>query len=138
MRQEIMEALITLLSGITVENGYSTDIGLNVMSEFDALIDSLPAVNILEEDADVPQNIGPEWQHDLPVKITVVSNGTASYMRSCVSDVLKAIKSDKTLGNRCVDIIPGPNSIKEAEEGEHFSEASVSVTLQYLTEEWEL
>lgn len=140
-RQDVIDALLLQLGNIQKDNGYNTDIGLNVQSMYSFEIDSeteLPFVNVREGESDVAVTFGPEWQHDCPVEITICLIGTIEDIRKAVNDVFKAIKSDKTIGETCIDSSGPQTTIKKAEEGESYAEAQINITLQYLTEEWEL
>lgn len=139
IRQTLIDALKTQLSLIKVVNGYATDIGNNVQSMYKLPVETLPVVNIIEDGSDVPQVLKfADWQHDLPVEVTIAAENTIDYMRLCVNDVLKAIKSDRTIGGFCVDVDPGDIKITKYEEGRSYADASIKLTLQYLTDEWEI
>lgn len=140
-RQDVIDALIERLEGILTTAGYNTDIGTNVQSMYELEIDEeteLPIINVREGDSDVVNTFGPEWQHDCPVEINICMEGTIEEIRLAADDVLKAIGYDKTLDGLCVDIIPGGIQVRKAERGESYAEAQVNVTLQYLSDEWEV
>lgn len=142
--QTVIDALISQLKEITVANGFNTDIGNNVQSfyELDIEKDELPIVNVREKPgANIPQTAGPEWQHDCQVEIVVLVNvttDTMEYIRKAKNDVLAAIKADLTLGDTCMNISLDSHDLELREEDTTYAGAVVNLTLQYITDEWEV
>lgn len=141
-RQNVIDALVNQLGNISITNGYLTGIGDNVQSFYELEIDEdedLPIINVRETESTVAVQIQGLWSHTCDVEISVADAGTIEHIRECVNDVLRAIKSDKTIGGTCVLVSPGPIKIDKSEEKNRtFVAAVVNITLQYNSPEWEI
>jgi len=141
-RQDVIDALVSQLKNITKVAGYLTNIGSNVESFYEYEIDEdsdLPLVNVRESESTVDLQMQGLWRHSVNIEISIVDKGTIEYIRQCVHDILKAVKSDKTIGGTCVMVSPGSIRIDKSEEkNKTFVAAAVNVTLQYNSPEWEI
>lgn len=156
-RQDIIDALKLQLQNILTTNGYETNVGAKVLSNysFDFSDDELPLVNIVEdpEGSDVPQISGGEWLHNCPVRldiidvitagdsedtIEVINERAAENMRKNVNDVLRAIGEDKTIGGTCEDIEISKISIGLLPLEKNYSTGTIEMNLLYITDEWRI
>jgi len=141
-RQDVIDALVAQLKNISKSGGYLTNIGSNVESFYEYEIDEdndLPLINVRESESTVDLQMQGLWRHSCDVEITIVDAGTIEYIRQCVQDILKAVKSDKTIGGTCVLASPGSIKIDKSEEkNKTFVAAAVNVKLQYNSPEWEI
>jgi hypothetical protein len=141
-RQDVINALVNQLRNISKTGGFLTDIGNNVESFYEYEIDEdsdLPLINVRETESTVDLILQGLWRHSCNIEISIVDTGTIEYIRQCVNDILKAVKSDKTIGGTCVLASPGSIKIDKSEEkNKTFVAAAVIVVLQYNSPEWEI
>lgn len=136
-RQQVVEALDTLLKTILTTNGYETDLGNNVFEWRATPLaeDETPGI-IWRDTADtIDLTIG-ENQHNLNFEILLFAQGTTapSTIRKMIADVVKAIGSDLTLGGLVEDIKQNSENIG-TDQAERFNAvAMLTFTVIYTTE----
>ena len=105
IRQQIMDAIQTRFEGITLINGYQTDIGLNV-SQWKATAlnaDDFPALEYRDVSCDRMDG-GPigffRWAATIDTEIVTASGATTmTEVREMLSDIYKAIGLDESWNN---------------------------------------
>jgi hypothetical protein len=100
-RQKIVSAVVARMEGISVADGYETDLGETVRDwKVNYQEDELPALSVCDTVADIDFVNGnidaPSQQHRLPVLLRVFckSDTPAEELRKMVSDVIKAVGGD--------------------------------------------
>lgn len=134
-RQDIIDALDTLLKTIKTTAGYETNIGSYVKEydETDATqTDTLKLthrdIGQTSEEADFEG-----YLHNLNVILEIQVIGTISTMRKVIADVTKAIGTSRTLGGLALDFLPPRDQIKAEHEDKFIVEALMQLTIQYET-----
>lgn len=141
-RQSIIDSIKTRLETITVANGYSFDLGLNV-HDFQVEPeneDTLPFVNI-KDGLNTIDRIGDSyWSHNLEVSIAIACSGDTSEqdIRTMINDVYTAIGTDTTFNNLVHKTIPRTDNADSEVEDSKFSWAEILLTVVYGTEAWEI
>ena len=140
-RQRIIDAIVTRMQGITVLNGYKTDLG-NRVGDWETNWDErdLPALSVcdmvqteelMHGSQDARQQI-----NTLPVilKIFARSTTTAKDLRNMIADIYQAIRVDKQWSNLALYTLPKRGGMELSEEGFKLGGAGVEIEILYLTE----
>jgi hypothetical protein len=140
IREQIIQALITLLGGITTTGGYETNIGNNVDRGVRGMLEDsdLPAIVVVTGTQST--NNGPIGKntHNLEVEIfgekTFMSSQTPEEQSDkMLADIVKRLGTDTNLGGLAVDITQHTLDSGESETKTDVINALVGVTIQYRT-----
>jgi hypothetical protein len=112
-RAEILQAIQTQLATLTITNGYSTDVGLNVRYWQDLPVeyDGPPVITFFDE-KDFPNEIGSQHEHRLEVRIDAIAFfKTDSINESCnlLADIVTLIGKNRKWTPACVTTHLGEN-----------------------------
>lgn len=139
-----MNAVDARLKTILAQNGYETDIGLNVFPWRTSTLEDaeLPAICCRDGDSKKYDETVGEVIRELPVEITVIlASGatTPDELRAVLADVYKAIAVDVSWGGLAQDTaIPNIDNMT-VEQGEKIQGgASVTISILYSTNRWEV
>ncbi|MDW8003051.1 MAG: hypothetical protein RMJ39_10410 [Deltaproteobacteria bacterium] len=137
-REEIVEALKSLIEGIRKKEGYETDIGKNVevwRSE-PFLPSELPCVNIMDY-ASYVEEVGDFHNVTLSFAIDVVfANEPMAVLRSAISDLKKAIFGDETLGGLAISTRYLGDEVEISQKEDKISVLHARVSVLYRVERW--
>jgi hypothetical protein len=137
-RQDIIDALDTLLKTIKTTAGYETNLGSNV-KEFDET-----AMNESESPKCIHRDMGQisaeqdfdSWIHDLTIMLDLEVVGSIATMRKCIADVTKALGSDNTLGGLAIKIKPPTDQIGAEHKEKFIVGAIMKFVVRYETASW--
>jgi hypothetical protein len=117
-RQQIISAIKTGLQGITIANGYETDLGNYIYEWKLAAYQSteLPGADLRDTTETVTNTIDLH-QHDMTVEVKILGNTSsiAADIRKRLADVIKAVKTDLTWGGLAEDTVVIGEDLIEAE-----------------------
>jgi len=141
-RQGIITGLKSVLSNISIVNGYNTDIGSNVdewrltpYSESD-----LPVIEIRDESCSITDGRNNVDNYKtLSVTISCYDSVTATgatEMRLYIKDVLSAIGKDPQLSGNALDIDVDSTSIEGSQDSDIIFSAVVNLSVGYITNKW--
>lgn len=138
-RQDIIDALDTLLKTIKTTAGYQTNLGSNV-KEYDET-----AMNESESPKCIHRDMGQvsteedfdSWIHDLTIMLDIEVVGSIATMRQCLADVMKAFGSDKTLGGKAIKIKPPTDQIGAEHKDKFVVGAIMKFVIRYETNSWD-
>lgn len=117
IRQQIIDAIQPRFEGITVNNGYQTDVGRNVFLWRETPLESeeLPGVVFRDKTVKKLEETFGAVIYDLPIEVVVFmaeSGTTTDELRKAVADILKAIAVDVSWGAIAEDTqIPDSDSM---------------------------
>ncbi len=133
-RQQIFDALETRLAGITIANGYETDIGTKAnkwrASDFGPA--DLPGYNFRDPKCQTDQHTSGIHQHTLDIEIIAVAAQPADidadkFGRKMLADIIKAIGVDRTWGRLAYDTNPKDDTMTT----EHVAQLLVAVKITF-------
>lgn len=140
-RETIMAAVLTRFQGITVANGYNTNLGT-----YAALWDTatkMPegqtlALSIEDRTERPEQAKSGIHMHTIGVvcAFAAISSTPAVTARSIVADITNAIRTDRTWGGVAFETIPGPNEFDVFHMDKLLVVGEVSFEIQYRTTSW--
>ena len=142
IRENVLSALATLLSGITTAGGYETNMGNSVNRGLRESLEEndLPAIVIMEGTEDVVNDIIGKNSCNLNVMIhgfTAYTNddsGNWSVIgNKMIADIVKIVGTDTTLGGVAIDIQPGVRAIGDPDPENKTQAVEVDFTIQYRT-----
>lgn len=139
-RQQIVSAIQSRLQGISVFNGYYTDLGTSIWiwrrNPWDA--SEVPGASIA--DLSDQQEVSAEDEsiaiHRLQVEIRIVAKQSSSSdtnARQIIADVEKAISTDDTWGGLAQHTLPLGNEMMVAQDEVTVAGAVIRITVEYLT-----
>lgn len=140
-RQNIVDDLIELLETITISNDYETDIGSSV-HDFKVHFqeDDLPAMSVCDLVADVrfvngnKDAPGQQKELNLQLRIFAARETKITELRKMITDVNKALGTDKRLGDSVLWINPLKEGIIADEETFEVAGAAVELEIAYLVD----
>lgn len=143
IRQQIINAINTRFQGITVANGYQTNIGLNVSlwtdSPWDRSIDF--GVDIRDPDCTGSADVFPAHTFKLTVKVmafTKTGATTAATIRDKVlADINKAIGVDPFWGGLAQNTEPPTDSIIIEHKDKIIGGCEITFVVQFRTKAWD-
>ena len=146
--QSIISAVKTRMEGITVVGGYETNLGSNVILNPTKSIepDEVPALLITDK---APEKFAEElsggnnvWKFDLPIKLeAIVSNGTntASDLRKCASDILKAIGVDERWSGLAIETTDYEMSLLDLEQEKQIAGGiTITIHIHYRADKYSI
>jgi len=140
-REQIVQAVKTLMGSITVVNGYAIDLGKNVFRGTTRILekDELPGLIINEgkETTDSTLTIGLDHNYlilDLAARATY-TDGDDWYKvcNNMLADIIKAFGTDYSLGGLALDINIDSNQTGIDEGQKLTAGTDISVTVEYRT-----
>lgn len=147
LRQQLVDAVIARMQGITIAQGYQTDLGLDVRdwdvriqaTEDDAadLADDAPCLIVADLDSEPDPRDLDEGATLATVTIQLRIIGTkqpASWYRSAIGDVQQAVKSDRTWGELAITTRPGRDGFIIPQEAFSIAGAAVEIQVDYITQ----
>lgn len=144
-RQQIVDALKSAIQGITVANGYHTDIGLHTsiwLAEPNTVYDpsELPVANIRDiSDVIVRANI-PFDDHEMDVNVDLIfSSGqtTDAAVRQGIYDVYRKIGTDPTLGGLAINTMISSDEMILDQSERIVGGATISLSVQFRTSNYQ-
>ncbi len=137
IRQQIIDALVTLLGTITTGNGYETSIGSNVFEwRTDNWQESeVPGVAVSDPDESVERK-GIKDYHSLSISFEVKTSGSTSttVFRDAIADIDKALSTDPTLGGLVQSMTPVDNESAVVEKADKiFASTTIKIIAVYRT-----
>jgi hypothetical protein len=135
-RQQIIDAIIARMQGISIANGYGSDLGASV-HDFETNFDDedLPALSICDtvtENSLINDQPTATNQIDkMPVQLRIFcKSGTrAAQLRTMISDVNRAIKIDPRWENLAMFSLPKRSGIILSEEAFQIGGAAVEIEI---------
>lgn len=143
IRQQIIDTIQARFEGITVVNGYQTDIGLNVTSWKETPWDEgiYSGVDVRDPDCTGSADVFPAHTFKLTVKATAfakVGAGTVDEIRDkTLSDINKAIGIDPSWGGLAINTEPPTDSIIIEHKDKIIGGCEVTFVVQYRTKAWD-
>ena len=139
--QAILNWLITCLTGIRIDNGYSFDIDGQVEEWRDVPYedDALPAIDVRDPVNNIEMDESEEEYHRYEVEVTLYAAGSTSpaSVREKALDILTAMKQVKDLS--AVEHILFLGSDKEIERGaKTYSSVTLRFAVLYYTDYFEV
>lgn len=143
LRQDIIDALKTLLATITTGNGYETSIGSSVKEWYTADADSsvMPVINLNDESVEIrmgSDDLGAiqlrRERHEMDLRLEIrLTNGTttATVLRKAIADVYKAIGTDRTLGGLAKDIRARTDRMAIEQQDKIIGVANINISIFY-------
>ncbi len=142
LASELSAAIKTRLQGITIANGYNTDIGLRVFAGRGSInIEEVPCIVLVEEDESVEEQSGTQARVVLPYTIEAHDacdplnpNDKAHLM---LADLKRAIfAGDRTFGGKLIKPKDGlqytGRSIEVRPDGVKLVAASITIEVRYV------
>lgn len=147
IRQRIMTALDTRLSGILVASGYATNAGQHVFGwrVSDIQESELPAIVYRDgrtKESEPVIIMGADSKRDYPLIVELDLHGTSGtatpeHMRSMIADVIKAIGVDPTWGGLAVMTELLGDEMDMAQADRTIAIATMSICITYRTKLWD-
>jgi len=141
-QQTIISAVITQLQGITVANGYNSNIGNNVnefsTSKFDPDNDVLRTSVVDDDEYEPEQKSTDLWWWELPLTIEIETSGNTSRQdaREMIADVYSCIGDDLTISGNVKTTYPGPLSIETHQDDKKVTKIYIGIIAVYQTSQW--
>lgn len=147
-RQQIVDAVKARLAGITVANGYQTDIGLK-QTEWhpgpkgaDPEADDLPGHDIRDEAERATVTDKNAGVYERSLEITVVAEvneagAGARLARRALEDLIKAVAVDPAWGGLARRTLPDQEDISVDELGQRVGAARLRFIVEYSRRPWE-
>lgn len=138
IRQTIITNLISALQGITITNGYETDVGLNVFEWLQYSTDATVRPCLIVKDVkDYPEkNTDPISDRRLDIEIIAEADGTNAIadVRKIIGDVFVAIVAGGNFGGKVYWIEDTEVTMACIHEEDIIAGASIKFTFYYETE----
>lgn len=147
-RQQIMEAVQAALEGISVANGYRTDIGAGVKRWRPRLAegayvpfgaDELPAILAQDRRCETTPLSMQEQAHRLTVEIEARCAGgetSDDLLRKILEDVRQAVGVDPTWGGLAVDTDPQSDEFAIVQADQTLGGVLITIVIIYHTSAW--
>ncbi len=134
-RQQIIDEISSLLSRITIVNGFHSDLG-EVLSYWQDYPNQY-GTNILvyQDTEESASEQGEDWVNTLQVEIEGRVSDSIEPVK-ILEDIYSAIGHDPTLGGKCIKILPPSNQVLVETEGRVVSRAIVILGILYRTPRW--
>lgn len=147
-RQQIVDAIKLRLAGVTVANGYQTDIGLK-QTEWhpgpkgaDPEADELPGHDVRDEVETAAVNNKNSGVYDRGLEIVVIAElrepgPGATLARKALEDLIKAVGVDPTWGGLARRTLPMEEDVNVDELGLQIGAARLRFKVEYSRRPWE-
>jgi hypothetical protein len=142
--KDIVNELKTLLSAISVDAGYATDLGENIKEDdgiFELIDDGhagwLQAIIFWESPEDIEEN-GGIWKRTLPLELGIVATGKTSLdiAYDAITDVYKAIGLNQSLNGKAHRVRATNHQIVREHDNHTMSLGQISLEIVYATPAW--
>lgn len=140
-RQDIIDAIDTLMKTIKTTAGYKTNGGNNVFDWLDRdLADSeLDAIIYRDRNNQIAQETFDKVTNNLDLEIEVKTKNTtdtAKRVRELIEDVYKAIGTDETFGGLALETIPVSEEMDVRQSDEITGSARLVIRITYQSNKW--
>ena len=138
IRQRIVTAIQTALSGISIANGYKTDVGARVyvwhVTPYGD--DQIPCVNLFDRVCETERHLSGRHHHKLRIEIVVTALGTStdSDLRKMIGDVIKVMGANRKWGGLAYDTDPQSDEIVVEQGDRRRGGANLVFVVHFRTE----
>ena len=146
IRQKLVDEITHRLTTITIANGYETDLGLGPINQWPVIYqeEELPALGVFDLVNNVVQEYAQEKRimNHLPfqVRIFLARDPDAQLVRKMLADVMRAVitdptsgERDATLGKLAVDMQPDEDGFIVPKDTFQIDGAAVGFMVQFLS-----
>jgi hypothetical protein len=144
-RQDIVGEINTRFAAITVDNGYNTDIGLNLTEwKLDDFPEAeLPGGSWKDSEGTAAQSEKKNaHEHTMDIVFSgyckAAAEDVAELAREIIEDVHKAIGVDAFWNTNAVRTAPGKNLIEIEQDNKTIARVTVYFSIFYVTKPWEI
>lgn len=142
IREQVVQALETLLGTITKTNGYLTNVGNKIYRGTDRPLEisELPGAVMVEgqESSDQEVTIGKNHHYlNISVEARTTYTDTENYQQvagKMLADIIKVVGTDPTLGGLAIDISNQGNIVDRPEAEAQIAAVDISLLVHYRTD----
>jgi len=141
IREQVVQALETLLGTITKANGYLTNVGSKIYRGTDRPLEEneLPGAVMVEgqESSDPEVSVGKNHQYlNISVEARTIYTDKQNHQQEAgkmLADIIKAVGTDPTLGGLAIDISNQGNIVDRPEAEAQIAAVDISLLVHYRT-----